>query len=60
MSKPCNDQDINLLRLKQNVEVIFVGDEEVEFRKIGQIQTEIMSRREFDDLVSLTNIREHF
>ncbi|MAI65331.1 MAG: hypothetical protein CL600_10725 [Alteromonas sp.] len=60
MSNPCNDKHVNLVQSHQNIEVILVGDEEVEFRKIGQTQTETMSRKKFDDLVSLLNIREHF
>jgi hypothetical protein len=60
MSNPCNDKHVNLVQSQQNIEVILVGDEEVEFRKIGQTQTETMSRKKFDDLVSLLNIREHF
>lgn len=60
MSKPCNDKYVKLVQAQQNIEVILVGDEEVEFRKIGQTQTETMSRKKFDDLVSLLNIRENF
>ncbi|MGY0314324.1 hypothetical protein ACV4QK_20855 (plasmid) [Alteromonas macleodii] len=60
MSKPCNDKYVKLVQSQQNIEVILVGDEEVEFRKIGQTQTETMSRKKFDDLVSLLNIRENF
>ena len=60
MSKPCNDKYVKLVQSQENIEVILVGDEEVEFRKIGQTQTETMSRKKFDDLVSLVNIRENF
>lgn len=54
MPKPCDSTYINLIELKQNIEVVFVGVEEVEFRKKGQIQTKSMSRDKFDDLVCLT------
>jgi hypothetical protein len=60
LPKPCDATYINLIELKQNIEVIFVGNEEVEYRVKGQIKTKSMSRIKFDDLVFLTKKSKNF